>query len=382
MAPKSCAVIGAGLVGAATALALQRQGYDVTLVDARAPEISCGQLGLDIRNVALNPQSQSLLADLGVWEADRVAAYDRMRIWEQTGTSELSFAAADAGRQEIGWIAENSPLQVALYQQATAMLEVLEDELVNLDLTDTQAELKLSSGAQLAVDFVVGADGANSVVRELLQIGVKKRALGQYALATVVQVSEGHQNCAWQRFLSDGPLAMLPALDDAAGNHRVSVVWSQSQATVQALKELSDEQFCSRLSAASEHCLGEVIAVDQRLSFPLAQQQAEQLHVGAKVVLLGDAARVVHPLAGLGVNLGFEDTLALLRVTETGQALTNSRRLAEFCRARESRSQHMIMLLDTLRILYRDTRPARHAHQTRPTPCPELRRSPLRGSHR
>ena len=166
MAPKSCAVIGAGLVGAATALALQRQGYDVTLVDARAPEISCGQLGLDIRNVALNPQSQSLLADLGVWEADRVAAYDRMRIWEQTGTSELSFAAADAGRQEIGWIAENSPLQVALYQQATAMLEVLEDELINLDLTDTQAELKLSSGAQLAVDFVVGADGANSVVRE------------------------------------------------------------------------------------------------------------------------------------------------------------------------------------------------------------------------
>ena len=122
---KRIAVIGAGLVGSAAALGLMRQGFEVVLIDGVKPERAAGRLGLDIRNVALNPQSQSLLASLGVWSEVPKVAYERMSIWEHTGTSVLNFSAADAQRTELGWIVENSPLQVALYDRCAAAMEVV-----------------------------------------------------------------------------------------------------------------------------------------------------------------------------------------------------------------------------------------------------------------
>ena len=351
---KRIAVIGAGLVGSAAALGLMRQGFEVVLIDGVKPERAAGRLGLDIRNVALNPQSQSLLASLGVWSEVPKVAYERMSIWEHTGTSVLNFSAADAQRSELGWIVENSPLQVALYDRCAAAMEVRLDSVAAIEVTDQQVGLRLDSGERCEVDFVVAVDGARSPTREFLGIPVKRHAVEQTALATVVRTGKSHQNCAWQRFLQDGPLALLPAADDDEGNHRVSIVWSQSAESAAAHRTLSDDEFCRALTQVSEACVGEITAVDERLTFPLTQQQAKTFVFKHKVVLLGDAARVVHPLAGLGVNLGFEDVLAFLQVTDDGLQI---RGLNTFQRQRAQRSEHMIALLATLRKAYQERNP-------------------------
>ena len=155
---KRIAVIGAGLVGSAAALGLMRQGFEVVLIDGVKPERAAGRLGLDIRNVALNPQSQSLLASLGVWSEVPKVAYERMSIWEHTGTSVLNFSAADAQRSELGWIVENSPLQVALYDRCAAAMEVRLDSVAAIEVTDQQVGLRLDSGERCEVDFVVAVD--------------------------------------------------------------------------------------------------------------------------------------------------------------------------------------------------------------------------------
>ena len=351
-------VVGGGLVGAATALALSEQGYTVTVLDEQIPAIRRGRLGVDVRNVALNPQSQQLLAELGVWSSIPSLPYRAMHVWEQWGSAGLNFSAAELSRDELGWLVEMSPLQTALYEACVAECRVVEAKLVDLQLTDGGVRMTTTNDQTLVADFVVAADGVQSSVRQNLGVKVRKYPLAQHALATVVATTKPHQGVAYQRFLSDGPLALLPAPASERHEHLASVVWSQSKSCLDLRLQQTESEFCTAITQASEGVLGEIVDVDDRYRFPLVQQLAESFVVDAKVVLLGDAARVVHPLAGLGVNLGFEDVLALLRVTKSGAGLTSQRAVRRFARARQTRSRHMIELLSVLQGTYQNTSPA------------------------
>jgi 2-octaprenylphenol hydroxylase len=352
-------VIGGGLVGAAAALGLARDGFNVTLIDRRQPQVVKGALGIDIRNVALSPASQQLLDRLGVWSRVETAPYDAMCVWEHFGTSQLEFHAADVGRCELGWLVEMSPLICAAWAELGDIdhVEVLLADIDNVVPDDAGVSVHFTPEADIAprlFDFLVAADGAQSVVRDALNLAVIQQPLDQVAIATVVQTSDSHQHTAWQRFLSEGPLAFLPAPDD----HLCSIVWSQTEATAKRRLALDDEAFCAEIEHAIEGRLGKVIAVDQRFSFGLTQQRVKSCTPHARVVMIGDAMRVVHPLAGLGVNLGLEDVSRLLEVAHKQHDLSQSGIWRRYARQRQVRSQMMIQTMSALQKFYGSANPA------------------------
>ena len=371
------AVVGAGPVGATAALLLAKQGYKVTLIDRQAPQPGPVGLGMDIRNVALSPASAELLQSVGVWPEAFAAAYDSMKIWEQWGVNDLLFDAAEVDRPTLGWIVQVAPLLAGLWQQVQAQagqIDVVLGQVQSIKTPDPKTLLQDESKDQhsekvtlaiqqqdgvkhVVVDLVIAADGAESVVRKSLGVPATLIPTGQMALTTIVRTENVHENTAWQRFLVDGPLALLPANDA----HLCSVVWSQSEAACQRRLALSDAAFCRELEHAFERRLGQIQAVAQRQAFPLRQQLAQTAMPHPRVVLIGDALRVVHPLAGLGVNLGFEDIAELLKIIHANPHFLlddPSSGLNKFARQRHLRSESMLRALDGLKRLYAQDKPA------------------------
>ncbi|MEM7078005.1 MAG: FAD-dependent oxidoreductase [Pseudomonadota bacterium] len=351
------AVVGGGLVGATCALGLAEQGFDVTVIERNAPQLRRGRLGLELRNVALSPASQSLLAGLAAWPSDVCPAYTRMEVWEQWGGGRLHFDAAGLGRGELGWIVEQTVITEAVWSRLRGhpRVEILLAAVDLVEVLPRAARFELADGGHREFDFVVAADGARSKVREGLKLTVRHHDVHQVALATVVRTERPHQATARQRFLLDGPLALLPAQDP----HVCSVVWSQSEAKASARQSLDDAAFAQELGVMSEFCLGAVEAVDERLVFPLAQQRVENIHPQARVLFVGDALRVVHPLAGLGVNLGLEDVACLLDVSARHRNLARTRIWSRYVAGRGARADAMIAMLNALRIGYAQGQPLR-----------------------
>jgi 2-polyprenylphenol 6-hydroxylase len=378
------AIVGAGLVGTTAALALARQGRSVLLIERQRPEVRRGRLGADARTVALNPASRALLEAVEVWPALRVCPYQAMMVWEDTGTAQLAFDAQEAGVPALGWITEVSPAAVALWQAC------VDEPGVTLIEGTLQTLTEVPQGWQLQVDgtealatLVLAADGAASAVRTLLGLDAEVFDTGQQALATVVQTERPHGHCARQRFLCDGPLALLP-LPDQDERHQVSIVWSQSEALAQARQSMSDAAFCAELTQASEACLGQILAVDQRFVFPLRQQLAADFAPRPGIVLLGDAAHVLHPLAGQGVNLGFEDVTALLELLQgvPTAAMAEPALWRGWARRRRLRSRLLLGAMDAFRVGYAQRTPAlqwlRNAGVRSLSQLPAIKRSLIR----
>jgi ubiquinone biosynthesis UbiH/UbiF/VisC/COQ6 family hydroxylase len=312
---------------------------------------------MDVRNVALSPSSAGLLRGVNAWP-EQAAAYDKMRVWEERGTSHLDFDAASVNRSELGWLVEVAPLLDRLWQQldrepnVTVVLGSISgvqpgNDSVRIALADCE------SVSELNADLLIASDGANSGVRRALQVPVRRWSTGQMALTTVVRTEQIHANTAWQRFSLDGPLALLPSVNP----HVCSVVWSQSESQAERRLDLSDADFCRELFQASEGCLGQMREVGPRQAFPLNQQLAQSAHPHPRVLLLGDALRVVHPLAGLGVNLGFEDLRELLQIAAPGTELAQLGIWDKFARQRLLRSEIMLRSLDGLKRLYGNDNP-------------------------
>ena len=302
-------IVGGGVVGAACALALAAQDLDVVLVEARAPA-AWSAASPDLRVYAFAHDSAGLLRSVGAWDDVRGARahpYRRMQVWDAGGGSELVFDADQLGMRELGWIVEHGLLVDRLWARlaaagvdvrAPAQVETLEQDADGVTL-------RLDAGSRIEARLAIAADGAASTLRTLAGIGTRMHDYAQAGVVGYVDSTEPHRDTAWQRFLPTGPLALLPV---AQG--RSSIVWTLPADEATRIRELDDATFADAVTRASGGRLGTLTPVSPRAAFPLRRQLADAQLQG-RVLVIGDAAHVVHPLAGQGVNLGLRDVIGL-----------------------------------------------------------------------
>ena len=301
------AVVGAGMVGAALALALARAGFDVALVESRAPAPWRAEDEIDLRVVALAASSIALFERLEVWQTMRTAracAYRHMHVWDALAPGQLHFDAAEQGESALGYIVENRLVQHVLWQAVQDDARIALHCPAKVAATDIQGDrrtLQFEDGTSIGARLIVAADGADSVLREMLDIRTQDRDYAQRAIVAHVHTERAHAQTAWQRFLPGATIAFLPLADG-----RSSIVWSVPNPQAQRLLAVDDATFCNELGAAFDFRLGRVTATTARAAFPLRMKLADD-YAAPRFVLVGDAAHVVHPLAGQGVNLGLRD---------------------------------------------------------------------------
>ena len=312
------AVVGSGLVGLAAAAGLALAGHHVTLVRRDpAPPPRGTDPAWDQRVYAVSPASRALLEALGAWQRldhSRVAPVYDMRVYS---ASELHFGAYETGIEALAWIIEQDNIAQALEEVVNEAGSVtqLVAEVTSVDLvTDfCSAALGLASGARLQARLVVAADGADSPLRTMAGIGFEERAYPQRALVAHLATEHSHRDCAYQCFGDHGIIALLPLprAGPGAGEGRCSVVWSAPSALAEELSQATPEEFARRVQAACGAALGTMTALGPVLGFPLRRRIASTL-LGPRLVLVGDAGHLVHPLAGQGLNLGLGDVTDLL----------------------------------------------------------------------
>ncbi|KAF1711139.1 2-octaprenyl-3-methyl-6-methoxy-1,4-benzoquinol hydroxylase [Pseudoxanthomonas kalamensis DSM 18571] len=333
-------VVGGGVVGAASARMLAQQGLAVALVEGRPPPTWSAQ-SRDLRVYAFAPDNAALLQRLGAWDAVRSArapAYRRMRVWDAgCPRGELVFDADALGRTELGWIVENDLLVDRLWAgldaagvelRCPARVEALEQD-------DEGVRLRLDDGSRLDARVAIAADGAASTLRTLAGIEVDAHDYRQRGVVAFIDTEHPHEATAWQRFLPSGPLAFLPF------EGCCSIVWTLPEHEAERVLALDEAAFDRELTAAFAARLGQTRLASKRAAFPLRRQTAEQFLAG-RVLLVGDAAHAVHPLAGQGVNLGLRDVSALEALLQDAQARKADwaapHRLARWARTRRSES--------------------------------------------
>ncbi|MGV8961243.1 MAG: UbiH/UbiF family hydroxylase [Stenotrophomonas sp.] len=331
-------IVGGGVVGAASALALADSGLQVALVEGREPA-PWSSAQPDLRVYAFAPDNAALLDALGIWPAVRDAracAYRRMRVWDAAGGDELAFDADRLGRRQLGWIVENALLVDRLWAALPAAgVQVHSPARVQaLEQDETGVRLRLDDGRRLEAAIAIAADGAESTLRALAGLTVDRHDYGQRGVVAYVDSERTNEATAWQRFLSTGPLAVLPI-----GERRNSIVWTLPDAEAERVLALDEAGFNRELTGAFAARLGAMQLVSKRVAFPLRRQLVER-YVAGRVLVLGDAAHAVHPLAGQGVNLGLRDVAALRELVR--DALKNRRawdaphRLQRWARQRRS----------------------------------------------
>lgn len=320
-------VIGGGPNGATTAALLARcSGFAPARVALLAPELaepltaSRAEDPPELRVLALSRASERVLDHAGSWERlapARLCAYERMRVWHESaapdGLEALVFDAAELAEPNLGTIAESRAVTVASLASFRAQGgREIPATLWQLESGADSVKLRSSAG-EFTAHLAVGADGAQSRVRELAGIESRTQPYAQSALVAMIATARPHQHTAWQRFLSAGPLALLPLFDG-----HCSIVWSTSEAQAQELMACSPEEFAARLDQASDRVLGATQLRSTRVCVPLARMNTRRL-IAPRIALVGDAAHVVHPLAGQGVNLGLLDAAALCEVLSAGR---------------------------------------------------------------
>lgn len=322
-------IIGGGLVGGLTALLLAQGGVQPTVLDA-APILDTDKT-LRVANprvLALSQATIHLLKTVGVWEnLARQQPYTGMQVWNKNGYGEINFGQPSekmpSVEQALGSMVEPSILNLAIQQK---MLEDIQDYRTQVKVSRIERGvgvwvIHLADGTQLQTKLVIGADGANSFVREQAFIDIDVLDYKQAGISCAIKTAQPHQHMARQIFLETGPLAFLPmaSLNPEEQGHWQSIVWTLPEDYAEEYAALSDAEFTQLLTRESQHMLGEVLQATPRATFPLKARAAQQ-YVQDGLALIGDAAHVIHPLAGQGVNIGCLDAAVLCDVLLHDQA--------------------------------------------------------------
>lgn len=356
-------IAGGGMVGLAVALALlQGDASDqckITVVDAgKRPAFSPGQ-EVSLRVSAIASGTASQLASLGAWDSiaeARVCPYRDMKVWDATGSVEgpetLRFDAADFAVPQLGFIVENILIQDALLSllDAANVSINFETRIRSVQKCGNRYVVEYGNGETMTPELLIGADGASSFVRNSAGITVRSWQFPQTAFVTHLQPELSHRNTAWQRFLANGPVALLPLRDG-----RVSTVWTTTPEQAKELLNATDDQMASLLTEATDSVLGNLSAAGPRGSFPLKSQHADR-YVLDGLALVGDAAHAVHPLAGQGANLGLADARVLAAVIAealaAGEHPGDLPILRRYERARKVANKSMLHFINGLNRLF------------------------------
>ena len=299
------AIVGAGMVGAATACLLAAEGLSVRVIETRLPEPYAPEQPLDLRVSAISQASVALLTRAGAWQylqQMRLCPYRRLETWELDGFA-TRFDAVDLGLPQLGYIIENRLIQLALLKRMEDFPTIQTHTpaaVTSLRQSADDAVLTLDDGTELQARWVLACDGAESHTRRLAGIGVSRFEYRQHCMLINIDTDFAQEDITWQQFTPSGPRAFLPL----PGRHG-SLVWYDSPARIRALAAMSNEALAVEVRRHFPSRLGG-FTVTAKGSFPLVRRHANDYHAG-RVVLLGDAAHTINPLAGQGVNLGFKD---------------------------------------------------------------------------
>jgi len=356
-----CAINGGGMVGAACALSLAQLGLTVALIEKYAPQDFSTDQPLDLRVSAISLASQQLLTQLDAWQQIsqwRNCSYQRLGVWEQS-FAYTEFNAIDINQPYLGHIVENRLLQLSLWQEIRRNKNITllcpkilksfkqNDGIVEIELEDSKLEVKL----------LVAADGANSKVRDLANIGITGWDYQQSAMLINVKTRLPQQNITWQQFLPTGPVAMLPMQQAVNENVQsepdfqgaASLVWYHHRDEIARLNALSNEQLSNAIMEIFPKKLGQIKVINKG-SFGLTRRHANQ-YQNRQVLLLGDAAHTINPLAGQGVNLGFKDVKALQTVIADaigcGECWHNEEVLSRYEKSRRADNLLMMSAMDS-----------------------------------
>ena len=359
-------IVGGGMVGATMACLLRDLDLNIALVDRVEFDVLNAEVTrdkFDPRVSAVTAATKKIFADLKVWpdiEAARCCNYLDMHVWDADGTGSISFSAIDLNQSELGTIVENSILGSALYKQISNQenLNLLAPmNIASMEVNDGGTRLITDKGQQKIAKLVIAADGANSKIRELAKFPTREWDYNHNAIVTTAKTELAHQQTALQRFIDTGPLAFLPLAaepNDSIQNY-CSVVWTAIPKHAEYLMQLSDNDFCTELTKAIEGRLGNIEWCDKRLTFPLRQRHSVD-YVKNNVVLIGDAAHSIHPLAGQGVNLGFLDAAVFARELhpglEVGRELADPSVLGRYQRKRKGHNLGMMWLMEGFKHLF------------------------------
>ena len=360
------AIVGAGIAGAALAVALSGKGLSVALIESQPLNMDtlptgCSLQNFDPRVSALTPRSRAFLQQLGAWQSIvdyRHCAYHHMIVWDAEGTGDIEFDCAEVKLPELGHIVENRVIIRALLDRVEAASDISLLQPVALRtcarLSCSRMRLELEDGGALEADLLVAADGALSRVRTMMAFESREWDYGHHAIVATVEVARPHENTAWQRFLPSGPLALLP-LPSEDGRHYCSIVWSLQEHLVDDLLALEDESFCAELERAIEGRVGTVIGSTKRVAFLLRQRHAID-YVQPGVALVADAAHTIHPLAGQGINLGLQDVAVLAEEILSGHTCRVSpgqlELLRRYQRRRKGENLMMMTAMDSFKRLF------------------------------
>lgn len=323
-------IVGAGMVGSALACGLAQQSLRVALVDKKLPAPIEPDESPRIRVSALHLASEQLLRNLGAWQhiaAQRTFAYQYLAVKEMpdkksgflpplpdiSNWATTRFEASELDRPYLGHIVENDVIQLGLIERVRELENIYlktGDEVVSTYIDNDMRIVELASGERLQAQLVIGADGAQSQVRRLANIGQSSDAYEQHAMVVSVSYTGATQSGTWQAFRPQGPLAFLP-LSSTADKKYASLVWYDSAETIKELKALSTQDLRRKIQASFPAELPPLNEILQVASFPLVKSHAHT-YSAERVVLVGDAAHTINPLAGQGVNLGFMDAAALI----------------------------------------------------------------------
>ncbi|MBW0147777.1 UbiH/UbiF/VisC/COQ6 family ubiquinone biosynthesis hydroxylase [Marinobacter arenosus] len=375
-------VVGAGMVGAALATGLGRDGFKVAVIDRSSAPDFAPETPPDIRVSALSAGTERYLQELGAWNrilSMRATPYQRLAVWDEARhplsnlmprtLTEVQFDADGLKTSHLGHIVENSVTQQALWQSAEAEPGVTIMAGQGVSTLTPGAEsvtITLEDQQTLEARLVVGADGAQSAIRTMAGIGVSRNQYSQQAMVISVRYQGPVENITWQGFYPSGPRAFLP-LHSAEATHPgeswASLVWYDAPEQLARLKGLSDEALRLEIQRAFPSQLPLLTHIEARASFPIARQHAKRYFSG-RVVLAGDSAHTINPLAGQGVNLGFQDAQclqALLKEAKRAHCdLADPQWLRSYEHQRRPANRRMMMTMDLFYHLFSNRTPPLH----------------------